>query len=87
MKIGCVVNGCRSCAPRSDVHPCRSGRFGYEYFEKLSTVTVKDLFVEQVPAEAAGDNNDSPPEESELGVITLGVNEVTKCGLSWECRR
>lgn len=62
---------------RCNVYPCRSGRFGYEYFEKLSTATVKELLVEQVPAEEAADvANDGPPERSELGVITLGVNEV-----------
>ena len=45
------------------------GRFGYEYFEKLSTVAVKGIFVEQISA-------NSPPEEVDLGVITLGVNGV-----------
>lgn len=56
--------------------PRWAGRFGYEYFEKLSTVAVKGLFVEPIPAEPAGVLKDGPPEGSELGVITLGVNEV-----------
>lgn len=65
---GAIYNYTAVCVPR------RTGRFGYEYFEKLSTVAVRELFVEQAPAEAA--DVDGPPQESELGVITLGVSEV-----------
>eukprot|EP00752_Nemacystus_decipiens_P005237 g4753.t1 len=51
--------------------------FGYEYFEKLSTFTGKDPIAEQPPAEPTGAVSDGPPgEESELGVIKLGVHEV-----------
>lgn len=52
---------------------------------------MKDLFVEQVSEEAADVLNDNPPEGSELGVITLGVNEVKSycCSVfewEWTCR-
>ncbi|CAN0314494.1 unnamed protein product [Ectocarpus sp. 12 AP-2014] len=55
-------------------------RFGYEYFAKLSSVEEKDVIVEQpAPAEGTiGGVDASQPGESsdDLGVITLGVNEV-----------
>ncbi|CAM9731190.1 unnamed protein product [Scytosiphon promiscuus] len=50
-------------------------KFGLEYFEKLSSVAVKERFIEHAPDENA---DDGLPGESadDLGVITLGVNEV-----------
>lgn len=46
-------------------------RFGYEYFEKLSTVAVtKGIFADQISA------NGPTEEDADLGVITLGVNGV-----------
>lgn len=53
-----------------------SVRFGYEYFEKLSSVAVKELFIEHVPDEPADDDGLPGESADELGVITLGVNEV-----------
>lgn len=55
---------------------CRfSSRFGYEYFDKLSSRTIKDLFTEDV-ANAGISASLEEADNDDLGVITLGVNEV-----------
>lgn len=55
---------------------CRfSSRFGYEYFDKLSSRTIKDLFTEDVP-NAGVSTSPEEADNDDLGVITLGVNEV-----------
>lgn len=61
---------------------CFPSRFGYEYFDKLSSSTIKDLFTDDVPNTDVSSSLEKAASR-DLGVITLGVNEVCVYCMIW----